>query len=71
MEDTRICLTKKARTQEQLPEELGGDVGRIKLSTLGRLKDRFFSFWNSDPRTNEKIRNAAEAATDYLVDRLW
>ena len=46
--------------------ELTGDVGRIKKSMLSRLKDRFFMFWNSEPRTVEKIAKAAEAACDYF-----
>ena len=41
-------------------------MGKIKRSTLGRLKDRFFMFWNSHPRTDEKRTQAADAACEYL-----
>ena len=46
--------------------QLTGDVGKLKRSTLARLKDRFFRFWNSEPRTDEKRLGAADAACDYL-----
>src|SRR5262249_25618101 len=46
--------------------ELTSDVGRIKRSTLSRLKDRFLMFWNSEPRTDKKRKKAAEAASDYF-----
>ena len=46
--------------------DLLGEVGKFKTSMLGRLKDRFFMFWNSEPRTDEKRQNAAEAACDHL-----
>ena len=38
----------------------------MKRSTLGRLKDRFFMYWNSEPRTDEKRAKSADAASDYL-----
>jgi hypothetical protein len=43
-----------------------GDEGRAKRGVLGRLKDRFFRFWNSEPLTKKNLRKAAEAAVDYL-----
>jgi hypothetical protein len=46
--------------------QLTGDIGKLKRSTLGRLKDRFFMFWNSAPRTDEKTAKSADAAGDYL-----
>jgi hypothetical protein len=46
--------------------ELTGDVGKLKNSMLSRLKHSFFSYWNSDPRTDEKRTKAADAACDYL-----
>jgi hypothetical protein len=46
--------------------ELTGEIGKIKRSTLGRLRDRFFMFWNSEPRDDEKRMKAADAADDYL-----
>jgi len=46
--------------------QLTGPVGKVKRSTLGRLKDRFFMFWNSEPRTDEKRTKSADAASDYL-----
>jgi hypothetical protein len=46
--------------------ELVKAPGRLKKSMLGRLKDRFFKFWNSQPRTDEKRTGAADAACDYL-----
>jgi hypothetical protein len=46
--------------------ELTGNVGRIKRSTLSRLKDRFLMFWNSEPHTDEKRTKAAESASDYF-----
>jgi hypothetical protein len=46
--------------------QLTGPVGKVKISTLGRLKDRFFMFWNSEPRTDEKRAKSAEAASEYL-----
>src|SRR5262245_8491264 len=39
---------------------LTGDVGKIKRSTLARLKDRFLMFWNSEPRNAEKRAKASE-----------
>jgi hypothetical protein len=48
------------------PEPARGAVGKIKTSTLGRLRDRFFMFWNSEPRSDEKRGKAADAASDYL-----
>jgi len=46
--------------------ELAGEVGKIKRSTLSRLKDRFLMFWNSQPRTDEKRLNASRAASELL-----
>jgi hypothetical protein len=46
--------------------ELTGDVGKIKRSMLGRLKDRFLMYWNSEPRTDDKRMVALGAASDYL-----
>jgi hypothetical protein len=46
--------------------QLTGDVGKLKRSTLARLKDRFLMFWNSEPRNDEKRIKASEAAADYL-----
>ena len=46
--------------------ELTGDVGKIKRSTLVRLKDGFLMYWNSEPRTDDKRRIALGAASDYL-----
>ena len=43
-----------------------GAPGKLKRSMLGRLKDRFLMYWNSEPRTRRKTRRAAEAAQDYL-----
>jgi len=40
--------------------------GRAKRTALQRLKDTFFMFWNSIPRTDEKRIKAAEAASPYL-----
>jgi len=33
---------------------------------LGRLKDHFLMFWNSEPHTDEKISKAANGVCDYL-----
>ena len=46
--------------------ELINEIGKIKRSTLGRLKDSFLMFWNSEPRTDEKRTKASKAASDYL-----
>lgn len=43
-------------------EQLTGRIGKAKRSMLGRLLDRFFSFRNSEPQTDEKRRGAIEAA---------
>ncbi|SRR6266540_6933679 len=48
--------------QEIAKAELAGEVGQIKKSTFNRLRDRFFSYWFSEPRTEEKRTKAAEAA---------
>lgn len=54
-------------TLEKFKEhELTGAVGKLKRSMLFRLRDRFYMFWNSDPRTDNKRKNAGEAAYDYL-----
>jgi len=44
---------------------LTGEAGKAKRSMLGRLKDAFLMYWNSLPRTDEKRKQAAEAAADY------
>jgi hypothetical protein len=46
--------------------DLAGPVGQAKRNALQRLKDRFFMFWRSVPRTEEKREKAAEAACDCL-----
>ena len=46
--------------------DLTGAPGRAKRTALQRLKDTFFMFWNSMPRTDEKRTKAAEAASPYL-----
>jgi len=46
--------------------QLTGKVGKVKRSTLSRYIDRFFMYWNSEPRTDEKRIKSAEAASDYL-----
>jgi hypothetical protein len=58
--------TQPAVLQTLVDTQLAGDVGRLKRSTLARLRDLFFSFWNSEPRTDEKRRGAGDAASDYL-----
>jgi len=52
--------------QSLVQGQLTGPFGKVKRSTLGRLKDRFFMFWNSQPRTDEKRVKSADAASDYL-----
>jgi hypothetical protein len=44
--------------------QLTGEVGRLKRSTFRRLIDRFFMFWRSEPRNDEKRKKATEAAMD-------
>jgi hypothetical protein len=56
----------KIQHQTLVNSQLAGDVGKVKLSTLRRLKDRFFMFWHSEPRTDEKRGQAADAASNYL-----
>jgi hypothetical protein len=52
---------------EQLEKnELTGESGRSKRGHLSRLKDAFFRYWNSLPRTTEKQQKASEAGADYL-----
>ena len=46
--------------------QLTGEVGKIKRSLLARLKDRFFMFWFSEPRTDEKRAKAGEEACGLL-----
>ena len=46
--------------------QLTGPAGKLKRSALGRLKDRFFMYWNSEPRTDVKRASAADGASDYL-----
>ena len=46
--------------------QLTGEVGKVKRSTLARLKDRFFMYFRSEPRTDEKRLKASDAAADYL-----
>jgi len=46
--------------------ELTGPVGKAKRSLAQRLKDRFFSFWNAEPRSSEKIAGAREAAASWF-----
>lgn len=46
--------------------QLTGEVGKLKRSTLGRLKDRVLMFFNSEPRTDEKWLKASDAAASYL-----
>jgi hypothetical protein len=48
------------------PGDLLGESGRAKRSTLSRLKDAFFSFWYSEPRTDELRRSAMAGGSDYL-----
>jgi hypothetical protein len=37
---------------------LMGETGRLKRNWLQRLKDKFFMYWNSLPRTNGKTEKA-------------
>jgi hypothetical protein len=46
--------------------QLTGAVGKAKRSILERLKDAFFMYWNSEPRTNEKRAGAVAAASELL-----
>jgi hypothetical protein len=46
-------------------KQLLGAVGKVKRNMLARLKDRFFSFWNFMPRTDEQRIGAADAAGDF------
>lgn len=50
--------------QKMKEAELVAEASRLKKSTLNRGIDRFFSFWFSEPRTDEKRIKAAEAAED-------
>lgn len=53
---------------QQIAEaELIGDVGELKKSALNRFIDRFFSYWYSEPRTDEKRTKSAETA-ESLAD---
>jgi len=58
--------TPKITDEALKSHQLVGPPGESKRSTLGRLKDRFMAFWNSQPRDNEKRAKAADAAQDYL-----
>lgn len=46
--------------------ELFGVTGRLKLSTLSRLKDSFLGFFFSHPLTDEKRARAADAVINYF-----
>jgi hypothetical protein len=49
----------KITHQDLLTGGLSGNMGKIKRSMLGRLKDRFFMFWNSHPRTHGREKNTS------------
>jgi hypothetical protein len=57
---------------EMLPDaaivgaDLTGAVGKVKRSMLGRLRDSFLMYWNSEPRTEEKRAKAGEAGANYF-----
>ncbi len=57
---------QKIAPTDLIKGDLLGEVGTLKRSTLGRLKDAFFMWWNSEPHTDEKRAKAADAACDYL-----
>lgn len=46
--------------------QLIGPVGTAKRSFLSRLRDRFYSYWNSLPLTDDKKTKAGEAAVDWF-----
>jgi hypothetical protein len=53
-------------TNELRDVGLLGPEGTAKLTTLGRLKDRFYAFLNSTPLNRWKRRMTAKAAKNYL-----
>jgi hypothetical protein len=46
--------------------DLTGEAGRSKRGLLSRLKDAFFRYWSSLPRTSDKQQRAIEAGAEYL-----
>ena len=58
--DTHRTITEATLEEHQLL----GPVGFAKRSLIARLKDAFYAYWNSLPRTDDKRIKAAHAAMD-------
>ena len=62
----RIPEAPKLSVTQLRENDLLGETGRAKRSTLSRLRDRLMMFWNSHPITDEKREKATEAAIQYF-----